>query len=128
MAGPFSAYLKNAMLDSVFGSGSPATVYVALTVAGVEVSGSGYTRAAVTNNSTNFPAASGGAKTNGTAITFPTPTGSWGTPDGVRLYDDLTAGNLLATPSLGASFGSVVADNLVVVPIAALTLTLTDPS
>ena len=34
----------------------------------------------MTNNATNFPAASGGAKSNGVAINFPTPgSGGWGT-------------------------------------------------
>jgi len=80
--------------DSQFGSGattySPATWYFALfTVApnddgtgGTEVSGGSYARVAKTNNTTNFPAAttvSGETrKTNGTAITWPTPTANWG--------------------------------------------------
>ena len=33
---------------------------------------------------------------NNTAITFPTPTGSWGTPEAIGLYDAATGGNLLA--------------------------------
>jgi hypothetical protein len=50
----------------------------------------------VTNNSTNFPAASGGAKSNGTAITFPQATANWaGGADltHVVLFDAATAGN-----------------------------------
>lgn len=86
MAGSFSNYLENALLDHALGGGNytrPATVYIALfTVApsdaggGTEVSGNNYSRAAVTNDATNFPAASGGAKSNGVAITFATPSGS----------------------------------------------------
>ena len=79
MAGK-SDYLENKVLDHVLGGGDytrPATVYIGLYTAtpsdsggGTEVAGNGYDRADVTNNATNFPASSGGAKSNGTAITF----------------------------------------------------------
>lgn len=53
------------ILDAKFGSGSPATVYAALLLTlplgdgtgGTEFSGGTYARIAVTNNNTNFPAA-----------------------------------------------------------------------
>ncbi|MCI4463680.1 MAG: hypothetical protein JHC30_05885, partial [Caldisericum sp.] len=80
----------------------PATVYIALfTVAptdaggGTEVSGGGYARVAVANNSTNFPPATNGQKSNGTAIIFPTATADWGTIVAVGIYDAATNGNLL---------------------------------
>jgi hypothetical protein len=41
-----------------------------------EPSGNGYVRASLTNNLTNFPVASAGAKANATAITWPTLTGA----------------------------------------------------
>ena len=98
-------YLENALLDHVFGGSSfskPATVYVALfTVTpndaggGTEVSGNGYARVAVTNNNTNWPAASSGEKSNGAAITFPISTGSWGTVVAFGIFDAATSGNLL---------------------------------
>lgn len=135
MPGPLSQHLKEGLLNHYFGATTltpPATLYVALTVSGVEVSGSNYARAAVTNNTTNFPSATTAAgtttKTNGTTITFPTPSGSWGTPDGVRVYDASSGGNLVATPSLTASFGAVVAGNIVAIPASALTFDLVDPS
>lgn len=43
---------------------------------GVEVSGGGYARVTVTNDVTNWPAASGGAKT-GAEQAFPVSTGAW---------------------------------------------------
>jgi len=105
MAGSKSDYLENKVLDHVLGGGDytrPATVYVALYTAapsdaggGTEVSGGSYARVAVTNNSTNFPAASGGAKSNGTEITFETATASWGTVVAFGIFDAATAGNLL---------------------------------
>lgn len=105
MAGSKSNALENSLLDHVLGGPDytrPATVYLALfTVAptdaggGTEVSGNNYARAAVTNNATNFPAASGGAKSNGTAISFNTPSGSWGTVVAFGMFDAASAGNLL---------------------------------
>lgn len=104
MAGK-SDYLENRVLDHFLGgvaSTAPATVYVALFTAaptdaggGTEVSGGAYARAAVTNNATNWPAASGGAKANGTAITFPAPTANWGVVVAFGIFDAAAAGNLL---------------------------------
>lgn len=109
MAGSKSDYLENAILDHVLGGGNytrPATVYVALYTAAPSDSGGGtevgtgtwtnYARVAVTNNSTNFPAASGGSKSNGTAIDFGTATTSGSvTVVAVGIFDASTSGNLL---------------------------------
>lgn len=80
--GSKSDYLENAFLDAWYGSGSPASIWVALyTVAptdaggGTEVSTSdwtNYARIETTNNSTNWPAAVAGVKSNGVAIGFGT--------------------------------------------------------
>ena len=116
MAGSFSNFLELEVLDHVFGAAAytaPATLYVALFTATPSDTGGGtevtigsnaYARVAVTNNATNFPAASGGAKANGTAITFPqaTPSG-WGVVTQFGIYDASTAGNLLAWGDLTAS-------------------------
>jgi hypothetical protein len=61
---------------------------------GVEVTGGSYARVAVTNNSTNFPAATSGQKTNGTEILFPAPTANWGTVVGVGVFTAPTGGTL----------------------------------
>lgn len=113
MAGSKSDYLENEILDHVLGGGDytrPATVYVALfTVApsdaggGTEVTGGSYARVAVTNNATNFPAASGGAKSNGTEITFPEATADWGTVVAFAIFDANAAGNMLYWADLSAS-------------------------
>lgn len=105
MPGSKSDYLENKVLDHVLGGPDytrPATVYAALYTTspadaggGTEVSGGGYARVAITNNSTNWPPAAGGAKANGTDIVFPTATASWGTIVAVGLFDALTGGNLL---------------------------------
>jgi hypothetical protein len=80
----------------------------------LEVSAAGYARTPVTNNTTNFPAASGPSPSFSqlaTTIAFPTATGAWGQAVGVGFYDALTGGNLwawglLSTPttiSIGAT-------------------------
>lgn len=98
MAG--SDYTENKLLDHLLGVAaftSPATVYVALYTtdptdadAGVEVSGGGYARQAVT-----FSAAAAGATSNAAKVTFPTATASWGTLSHWGIRDAATAGNLL---------------------------------
>lgn len=110
-----SSYLENEINDHVLGGAEytrPATVYFALyTVAptesggGTEVSTSGtaYARAAVTNDATNFPASSGGVKSNGTAIGFPTATASWGTVVAFGVFDAASGGNLLYFGNLTSS-------------------------
>ena len=92
-----------AVLDAAFGSGSPATWYLALyTVAptagggGTEVSGGAYARVAVTNNTSNFPAATGSGpatKLNGAAFTFPTATATWGNVVAFGWFDAASGGN-----------------------------------
>lgn len=91
MAGALSDTKANQLLDFMFGAGSnalaPATYYVGLSVANplndgsgiVEPdAGAGYTRVAITNNATNFPAAVNRSKSNGVELTFPTATEDWG--------------------------------------------------
>lgn len=111
MAGFKSDYACNALLDAQYGDGSPATLYCAVSTttpvsAGTnftEPSGNGYARVAVTNNATNFPNASSKTKNNGTDITFPTATGSWGTITWAGWYDASSGGNLLAAGPLTSS-------------------------
>lgn len=113
MPGSLSNFLELEILDHVFGAAAytaPGTLYFALfTVApsdsggGTEVSGGSYARVGVTNNATNFPAASGGAKSNGTAITFPAATAAWGTVVAMGVFDASSGGNLLAWATLATS-------------------------
>lgn len=110
MAGK-SQYLENAVLNWMKGStfaAAPTTVYVALFTTAptddsgagaVEVSGGSYARASITT-STGWSSISGAPSapaqiSNGSTITFATPTGSWGTVVAIGIYDALTTGNLL---------------------------------
>jgi hypothetical protein len=110
----FSNYLELELLDHVWGNSAytaPATLYVALSTTTpaddgtnfTEPSGNAYARVAVTNNTTNWPNAAGGAKANGTAITFPTATGSWGTVTHFGIFDASSGGNCLGTGALSVS-------------------------
>ena len=109
----FSDYLENKTLDHILGGPDytrAATVYVALFTSaptdaggGTEVSGGGYARVAVTNDATNWPAASGGSKSNGTDIVFPTATADWGTVVAFAIFDASTAGNMLVWGNLTQS-------------------------
>jgi hypothetical protein len=102
---PLSVYEAQYMLDSVFGSGTPATTYIALftttpssTGGGTEVTGGGYVRCAITNNNTNWPGATAtfpAVKSNGTTFTFATATADWGTVGWFGIFDASSGGNLL---------------------------------
>ncbi|HEY4760040.1 MAG TPA: hypothetical protein VIH42_05610 [Thermoguttaceae bacterium] len=120
MAGTLSDYLELELLDHVFGNAAysaPATIYFGLwTAALTDVSTgaaanevpntNGYARQSLTNNLTNFPAASGGAKSNGVAITgWAAAGGNWGTVTHLGCLDSGTygAGNMLAWCDLTVS-------------------------
>ncbi len=108
--GSKSDYFEKKVLDVIGGTGitAPATVYVSLHTAdptdagsGTEATGSGYARKAVTNNSTNWPNASGtspATKSNGTQIDMATATGDWSSGSNQThwgLWDASSGGNLL---------------------------------
>lgn len=105
-----SDYAEKLVLDWLMTNGSatrPTAWYVALYTAapndaggGTEVSGSGYSRQAVT-----FDAATSGAGTtsNTGAVTFTAAGGDWGTITHIGIHDASTAGNLLWHGSLTVS-------------------------
>ncbi len=107
-----STYSRNLHLDLILGTvvagwtrpSALNTVYVGLYTtlpdsvgaSGVEVTGGSYARIAVTNNSTNFPAASAGVKSiAGGTKSFTTATADWGTVVGFGIFDAVSGGNLL---------------------------------
>lgn len=127
-----STYLSNKFLDAVYGQTALpaiAIVYVALYTAtpnasggGTEVSGSNYSRVAVTNNTTNWPNASSATKSNANIITFPTPSGSWGIITHFGIFDAAASGNLLDFGALTSSMAAGL-NNSVSIAIGALTMT-----
>lgn len=118
MAGSKSAFFENKALDNVLGSPNtayvaPGTVYIALSTATFstastgtsmsEVTGGSYARVTVTNNTTNWPAASAGSKANGAVFTFPAATAAWGTVQSFYIVDALSGGNILYGADLTTS-------------------------
>lgn len=108
MASGTSTYWANKQLDLILGATAftapgnifPALFSVAPTAGGggTEATGSGYARPSITNNTTNFPAASGGVKSNGTTISFAQATGNWSSSANqvaAALFDAVTSGNML---------------------------------
>ncbi len=97
-----SVKAQNISLDACYGSNHssewPSTIYLHLFVSdptqgGVELtSAGGYAPVSVTNNSTNFPAASGGQKKNGTLISFGSSSGAWSGPADYWWFTDAAAG------------------------------------
>ena len=107
----FTNYLENELLDHVLGPGAytaPGTVYVGLSTTVplddgtnfTEPVGGAYARVAVANTPANWPAASGGAKSNANNISFPEATLSWGSILYVGIFDAISGGNLLMTGAL----------------------------
>jgi hypothetical protein len=103
--GSKSDYLENKVLDHVLSATvytAPATTYIGLFTAapsdsggGTEVTGGSYARVSVTNNATNWPAASSGSKSNGIEFLFTTASANWGTIVAFGVFDASSAGNLL---------------------------------
>lgn len=82
----------------------PATWYVGFRNNGVELSGNGYARIALTANVTNFPTTSTTVISNGVEFTTPVASGDWDQADEVGLWDASTAGNLWVYDLLDAPF------------------------
>lgn len=112
-----SDYLEVALANHVLGAqvySKPGTVYIALFTGspsdgggGSEVGSynTGYARASVTNNATNWPNANAttGVKSNGTIFNFPTATGDWGTVTHFAIFDASSGGYMLYYGALSAS-------------------------
>lgn len=132
-SGGLSNYVKNALLNQLFGLvpfNVITTLYVAYAtstptdaLAGTEPSGNGYGRAAVTNNTNNFPTATVGSKTNATNITFGEATGSQGTATHVQFFDASSGGNYLGRYALSPT-QAITSGTIPSIPASALTVTL----
>lgn len=116
--GAFSNYLELEILDHVLGNAAytaPATVYIGLVLTATpcidtttgttvaEPSGGSYARVSFTNNATNWPAASGGSKSNGVTVEFAAATGSWGEVSQFFIADAATLGNILVYGDLAVA-------------------------
>jgi hypothetical protein len=135
--GSASDYVENGSLDFWLNGSTaitgPTTVYLALFTTGpdddgtggTEVSGNSYTRATITPtgiDSSRFTITDGLA-TNSVRITFPEPTGSWGTIVLGGVYDSVSIGNLLFRVTLSNGEFTVVTGQPVIFPTGELQVT-----
>lgn len=100
LGAPIAQPAANKILDHIFGLAAlsvPATWKMRLWntllaidgTGGTECTGTGYAAVTQTNDAANWPAASGGAKSNATAFTFSASAGAdWGTINGYSLDDN----------------------------------------
>ena len=110
-----SNYLEEALIDHLFRTNTfakPAAIYVALFTAaptdaggGTEVVGGSYARVAVSQLDVEWdaPVAGNGNTKNSNLISFPAPTGAWGTVVAVGIFDAVTGGNLLIHGTLATA-------------------------
>jgi hypothetical protein len=138
-----SDYLENKLVDHLFRAqtlSAPATLHVGLLTAapsdsggGTEISGSNYSRASVTSSlsnwagtqsagSTTASSGSGGQTSNNGAITFATPSGTWGTASHFGIYDAASGGNLLFWGALAVA-KTINQGDTVSFPAGSLTIT-----
>ena len=112
-----SDFLENRLVDHVlrgqtFSPTSPANLFVALYTAapndsggGTEVSGNNYARVSISRaltswagtqgaGTTTASSGTGGVTSNNASITFPTPSGTWGTVTHFAILDAATGGNM----------------------------------
>ena len=104
ITGGAKAARKRAIADGQFGSGTPVTWYTGMSTAisaddgtgFLEPAGGAYARVAVTNNATNFPAATTVTGTTtkkcGVNVLFPVPTTNWGLMREIGWFLTLTGG------------------------------------
>jgi hypothetical protein len=138
-----SDFLENKLIDQIFraqAAPTTSTLHVGLlttapsdTGGGTEVSGNNYSRASVTSSlanwagtqsagSTTASSGTGGQTSNNSAITFATPSATWGTVTHFGIYDAATSGNLLFWGSLSIS-KTINSGDTVSFPAGSLTVT-----
>ncbi len=140
MASGHSDQVENKILDKLYGRTDftpPATYYIGLFTASPSDAGGGteltigtnrYARIAVTNDTTNFPAAAAGSKTNGVAFTSAVSTGAWGSGAAivaVGFFDAASAGTMWDWGDIpvGNQQSITGANQQWSLPVGALTLT-----
>lgn len=131
-----STYLRNKDPDiwygKIFAPTIPATIYLQLHTGNPGAAGTSNVhpnigRLAVPNDATNWPAASGGVKTNGLKLNFGDTTGNPTWPDAtyVSIWDSAAGGNMW---DFGQFASPLVVGDRVEVSILAGALTITRPA
>jgi hypothetical protein len=138
-----SDYLENKIIDHIFRATAytmPAAIYMSLhtsnpldAASGTEVSGNNYARAALAPSTSNWgntqnsgtaaSSGTGGQTLNKGIITFPIPSGSWGTVTHFAIWDASSAGNMLFHGALTVS-KTISTSDVVTFPVDTLSVTL----
>lgn len=139
-----SDYLENNLVDFIMraqaftpGTGRHVALFTAAPTdagGGTEVTGGSYARAALAASLANWAGTqaagstvastgTGGATSNNSVITFPTPTAAWGVVTHFGIFDAATGGNLLFHGALTASKTINNGDPAPTFPAAALSVT-----
>ena len=118
--GGLSAYVKNKLLNHVFGGvlfNTIPLIYAGYmttspteTTAGTEPGTAGYSRVSFNNTLSMFPAGATGVKRNALQVNFPESSGDQGTVTHVGFWDAMTGGNFLA-------YYSVTAKNIIALDV-----------
>lgn len=140
MPNDLTNYGEGVIGQHLFRSGTwtkPTTLYVALltavtdaeagTMTEVNTAGTAYARVSVPCADANWTAPVGGSRqfSNANAITFPTPTASWGTVTHFALFDAAASGNPLIVAPLTASRAIANGDTAPVFAAATLRVSFT---
>ena len=134
MAGSFTDYLENKVLNHVFGITSfsaPSNMYLGLSTSTIsdagtgitEPSGNAYARVAIPNTTASWNTATTGSVSNKNILSFPEATGAWGTVTYSFVSDALTGGNILFYGTLNVE-KEVTAGDTVTVKAGDLAITL----
>jgi hypothetical protein len=99
----------------------PATIYAAAFIGGAEVSGDGYARVALANDTTTFPSAD--PLVNGVAISFPIVSVAKNDIDSVRFFDASSGGNEIGRSETFAQT-DVPANGYLYIPAGGLTISV----
>lgn len=123
----------NAVLASLFGSGSPATYYIGLGISGsvpveagtgyLEPTGGAYARVALTNSVGNWTTASARAILTNTGITFTESSASWGTIRYILIFGSASGSDLLFYNTLSAD-KTISSDTIVSFPAGNITISI----
>lgn len=144
--GAMSNYLENKVIDWLFRGQTfspPPGLHVGLLSSapsdsggGTEISGNGYARQNISptlanwagtqsTGSTTVSTGTTGTTSNNVAVTFPTPTASWGAVSHFGIFDSATGGNLLFYGALTIA-KTINQGDTVTFPIAALSVQIDD--
>jgi hypothetical protein len=133
MGNSLSDTYEGKVLDFLFGNTAwtpSASSWLALfttppteSTTGIELTGGGYTRVAITNSTAIWPNSTTGTKTNASAFQFATATTAWGNVSAFAFFNAVVAGEIIAQGTANA-VKSVASGDVVRFPINSIVIQL----